>query len=244
MENNPLISVVTVSYNAVLTIEQTILSVINQTYPYVEYIIIDGGSTDGTVDVIKKYADRIAYWVSEPDKGIYDAMNKGIKMATGKWINFMNSGDSFYNDDVIKGIQFEKIPSKVRVIYGDNMRLWKSGQKEYHYAYPIDMISRKIIGCHQSVFVSLLDKEDVYFDMKYKLCADYNQIYNFYRKYGKITFIYKSLPVSVYEFEEGVSSVLKSKCMKEKMSIHIQNKEYLSVFIDVLILILFKLRIR
>ena len=100
--NNPLISVVTVSYNAVSVIEQTIFSVINQTYPNVEYIIIDGGSTDGTVDIIKKYADKITYWVSEPDKGIYDAMNKGIELATGEWINFMNAGDSFYSFSILE----------------------------------------------------------------------------------------------------------------------------------------------
>ena len=93
MQDQVLISVVTVSYNAVSTIEQTILSVINQTYPHIEYIIIDGGSTDGTVDVIKKYADKITYWVSEPDKGIYDAMNKGLRRVRGDWCVFMNSGD-------------------------------------------------------------------------------------------------------------------------------------------------------
>ena len=97
--NNPLISVVTVSYNAVTTIEKTILSVINQNYSNIEYIVIDGGSIDGTVDIIKKYADKITYWVSEPDKGIYDAMNKGIIVATGEWINFMNTGDTFYNEN-------------------------------------------------------------------------------------------------------------------------------------------------
>jgi glycosyltransferase involved in cell wall biosynthesis len=89
LQNNPLVTIVTVSYNVVSTIERTILSVVNQTYSNIEYIIIDGGSTDGTVDIIKKYMDKIAYWVSEPDKGIYDAMNKGILMAKGQWINFM-----------------------------------------------------------------------------------------------------------------------------------------------------------
>ena len=88
METNtpPLISVITVVYNDVLHIEQTMLSVLNQSYPNIEYIVIDGGSTDGTVDVIKKYADRLACWVSEPDGGIYPAMNKGLVHATGEWV--------------------------------------------------------------------------------------------------------------------------------------------------------------
>ena len=97
----PLISVITVSYNAVSTIEDTILSVINQTYTNIEYIIIDGGSADGTVGIIEKYVDRISYWVSEPDKGIYDAMNKGLKVANGDWAIFMGSDDVFFNNKVI-----------------------------------------------------------------------------------------------------------------------------------------------
>ena len=117
----PKISVVTVSYNAVTTIEETILSVVNQTYKNIEYIIIDGGSTDGTVDIIKKYADRIDYWVSEPDKGIYDAMNKGIVKSTGEWIHFLNAGDVYLNthilEDCIRCFNEKKV--KADVLYGD-----------------------------------------------------------------------------------------------------------------------------
>ena len=87
------VSVVTVCLNAVNEIERTMLSVLDQTYTNIEYIVIDGGSTDGTVDIIRKYQDRIAHFISEPDKGLYDAMNKGIDLATGEWINFMNAGD-------------------------------------------------------------------------------------------------------------------------------------------------------
>ena len=91
--NNPKISVVTVCYNAASCLEETILSVINQSYDNIEYIIIDGKSTDGSLDIIDKYADRISRCVSEPDNGIYDAMNKGIRKSTGEIVGIINSGD-------------------------------------------------------------------------------------------------------------------------------------------------------
>ena len=115
----PHISIITISYNAVKDIENTILSVLNQTYPNIEYIIIDGGSTDGTLDIIKKYQDKITYWVSEPDKGIYDAMNKGTLKATGEWLNFMNAGDTFYNEQVLENVFRDNNWENTDVIYGD-----------------------------------------------------------------------------------------------------------------------------
>ena len=97
----PKITIVTVVYNRFTTIEQTISSVVNQTYPNLEYIVIDGGSTDGTVEVIKKYEKDIAYWVSEKDGGIYDAMNKGVRAATGDYIEFIGSDDCLCTYDIV-----------------------------------------------------------------------------------------------------------------------------------------------
>lgn len=119
MNTPPLITIITVAYNAVKDIENTILSVLNQTYPNIEYIIIDGGSTDGTLDIIKKYEDKISYWVSEADKGIYDAMNKGALKATGEWLNFMNAGDTFYDQQVLEKVFKDNDWSDADVIYGD-----------------------------------------------------------------------------------------------------------------------------
>lgn len=95
------ISVITINFNDAKGLERTIKSVIDQTYQYLEYIIIDGGSTDNSVDVIKKYESRIDYWLSEPDKGIYNAMNKGITHANGDYCIFLNSGDKFFSNDAL-----------------------------------------------------------------------------------------------------------------------------------------------
>ena len=109
----PLVSVVTVVFNGEKYLEETIQSVINQTYDNVEYTLIDGGSTDGTVDIIRKYEDKIAYWISEPDNGIFDAMNKGADKATGEYIYYLNAGDVFYSRNTL----FDIMPLKIQTTF-------------------------------------------------------------------------------------------------------------------------------
>lgn len=103
-ETKPLISIITVVYNGVKHLEKTIQSVTGQNYDNVEYIIVDGGSNDGTLDIIKKYEEVIDYWMSEPDKGISDAFNKGIETATGDWLNFLNAGDCFISKETVSNV--------------------------------------------------------------------------------------------------------------------------------------------
>ena len=98
-------SIVTINYNNAEGLRRTIQSVVSQTYADYEYLIIDGGSTDGSVDIIKEYENKISYWVSEKDGGIYNAMNKGVKASNGEYLIFMNSGDVFYRDKVLEDIQ-------------------------------------------------------------------------------------------------------------------------------------------
>ncbi|MEM6725896.1 MAG: glycosyltransferase family 2 protein, partial [Bacteroidota bacterium] len=114
------ISVITVVYNGKDLLEGTIKSVINQTYPHIEYVMVDGNSKDGTQEIIQQYADRIDQWISEPDKGLYDAMNKGLRMATGDFVLFMNAGDEFRNPDVLEKV-FAKATEKTDVLYGEVM---------------------------------------------------------------------------------------------------------------------------
>ncbi len=187
--NNPKISIITVCYNAADTIEKTILSVINQTYEHIEYIIIDGASTDGTVDMVRKYRDKISYFISESDNGIYDAMNKGITMATGEWINFMNAGDCFYDERVLDRLEKElrTISYKVGCIYGDYISVQRRKTVEVLCLTPFfqreNYIENPSMGFHhQSTFVRTgLAKEKMFDTKKFHLCADYNMIYSLYK---------------------------------------------------------------
>jgi len=142
--NTPLISIITATYNCADSIESTMQSVLAQSYPNVEYIIIDGQSTDGTIDIIKRYEKNITVFISEPDKGIYDAMNKGIRASKGIWLNFMNSGDLFYSKDSIWN-SLKNIDDKVGFIYSDFYVLKKQQLKLINASYD------KGIILHQSV---------------------------------------------------------------------------------------------
>ena len=116
---NPHLSIITVVFNDVHKIEGTILSIIQQEFDDFEYIVIDGGSTDGTLEVVNKYEKYVSKILSEPDNGIYDAMNKAIDIANGEWLNFMNSGDRYFNKMVLKNIFSEQKPDNIEFIYSD-----------------------------------------------------------------------------------------------------------------------------
>ena len=115
---NNTLSVITICYNIKNEIERTCESIVNQTWQDFEWIVVDGGSTDGTLEVLQKYKHRINVYISEPDKGIYNAMNKGIKLAKGEWLNFMNGGDCFAASDVLEKV-FQNKTYTADILYGD-----------------------------------------------------------------------------------------------------------------------------
>lgn len=121
------LSIITINYNNREGLIRTLNSVKNQSFTDFEWIIIDGGSTDGSLDIIKENESLVAYWVSEPDKGVYDAMNKGILHANGIWLNFMNSGDTFEEENTLRNVFSEEIPKNVQFLYSDTISKMKDG---------------------------------------------------------------------------------------------------------------------
>ena len=203
-EDKPLISIITVVFNGEKYLEETIQSVINQTYSNVEYIIIDGGSSDGTLDIIKKYEGKIDYWVSEKDKGIYDAMNKGIDVASGEWINFMNAGDGFYADDVLDKIFILNQYKNKNILYGD-VETNYGNFRAIHKAGNLINLNKSMQFSHQSTFFNAKYHKSSKYDLAYKLSADYLNIISIYSR-EKETFSYLNIPISVVN-TEGVSEI-------------------------------------
>jgi len=185
---NPKLSVITIVYNNVTAIERTILSVLNQTYSNIEYIIIDGASTDGTTDVINAYRNRLSQFISAQDKGIYDAMNKGLALATGDYVLFMNSGDEIYAPETVADV-FAAAPS-ADIYYGETEMFdknWKSlGQRRHRAPEHFDWHSFKfgMNVSHQAIYIKR--SLTVPYNLKYNYSADIDWILKAAKKSSNI----------------------------------------------------------
>lgn len=166
----PLISIVTVVFNAEKYLEDTIISILEQTYDNIELIIIDGNSTDSTHKIILKYENQIDYAIRENDLGIYDAMNKGVQLSNGEVVNFMNAGDLFFNKNVIKSI-VEELEENVTIFFGDILIRY-NGFTRYQLAGNPEDLWKGMPFSHQSVFVRKDYLKRNKFDLKYKIVAD------------------------------------------------------------------------
>lgn len=171
--SEPLVSIITIVYNGERYIEQAIGSVLGQSYPNVEYIVIDGGSKDGTISIVNKYRHRIGKFISENDRGISDAFNKGITAATGDWIGILNSDDWYEKDTVEKVIKHEV---GADVVYGD-MRLWNDDEPDFVVKGNHLLLEQEMTLNHPTVFVrrSCYEKLGL-FDEQYRCAMDYDML--------------------------------------------------------------------
>ena len=226
-QDKPLITIVTVVYNGVKYLENTILSIVNQTYNNIEYIIIDGASTDGTVDIIKSYGDKISKFVSEPDEGLYDAMNKGVGLADGEYIAFINADDYYVDGELGKVIEelYEKKPDVLYadLDYIDNerrvKRCWRPGR------FRAENLSDLWIPPHPTTFMTReLFTSAGGFNLRFRLAADYDLMLRVLSTSKKVHYLDTVL---VKMRLGGVSNISWSNIYKQNLEIA---RSYNSVF--------------
>lgn len=225
-ENQPLITIVTVVFNGAKYIEETIQSVTNQTYSNIEYLIIDGGSNDETLDIIRKYEDCIDYWVSEKDAGIYDAMNKGIGLASGVLINFMNAGDVLIDCGVIEA-NLSKFSSQALTAFSFNEYFISENRKLNFRGISSKEKKYDLPTAHNAIFFPT-DKSIIY-NIKYHICADYDYFLQ-YLECGYNLNLSKSIYMRY--LIGGISEKMIFKMMNEKMSIYLKYHELNFNFIN------------
>jgi putative colanic acid biosynthesis glycosyltransferase len=211
----PLFSIITVTYNCVSTLEESILSVLNQNCKSFEYLIIDGKSTDGTLEIIRKYQDKLDYWISEKDSGIYNAMNKAIRVAKGKYLNFLNSGDCFSTPESLSLVHkfLNEHPDK-QIVYG-NIYLRRNNELvEKFAAEPCN--KHRMYFCHQSSFIAAEIQKKYGFNEKYKMSADlyfFKLCYYHGLNFGKI-----NNPLVIYDMG-GISNTQRVSGLLENAAI-------------------------
>ncbi len=168
------LSIVTINYNNLEGLKRTYDSVVSQTCQDFEWIIIDGGSADGSKEFIEEHQDKFAYWCSEPDKGVYNAMNKGIVKANGEYLNFMNSGDSFYDEHTLKNVFSQELVADL--VYGDWIRVYPD-HEEYKAAPPKAFYATVFFDnvCHQAMFIKSKILKQRGYDDNMHILADWQR---------------------------------------------------------------------
>lgn len=221
--SEPVLSIITIVFNNVRDIERTMRSVLNQNYPHIEYLVIDGASTDGTKDIIDRFQDQLTTYISEPDKGIYDAMNKGLALATGDYVLFMNSGDELYDNETVAAVFAAGVNADI--YYGETEMFnenWESqGQRRHRAPANFTWKSFKygMNISHQAIYIKREITEP--YDLRYRYSADIDWIIKAARKARKI------VNTKRYVAKYLVGGVSKQKHMESlKERFHIFSKYY------------------
>lgn len=223
------LSVVTVCYNAAEDLEQTIESVLNQTYKDFEYIIIDGNSNDGTYNILENTQKRCLQEgikitiISEPDKGVYDAMNKAIKIASGNWINYINAGDIYYSNTCLEDFFNKPISDNIGYCYGDCIEIYKWGELQLSKNKQIKK-NHVMPFSHQAAFVRVALMKKNLFNIQYKIVADYDLFYRL--KQQGIQSEFRPIIICKFDAIHGLSANNPLQLNLERLKIDGTDKKY------------------
>lgn len=228
------LTIITVCFNAANDLKKTLDSVLAQTFADFEYLVVDGGSKDHTITLLESYKALFSKegknfrYISEADKGTYDAMNKGAKLAKGEWINYMNAGDIFYTDSTLYKFFSISLPKSVGVLYGDTFQVFDFGSgiaREEDYKKDNTVMP----FCHQSCFVRTELMCKFQFDQNYRIVADHDLFYRL-RK-ANVVFKYIPIVVACYNGQYGLSATHPLTLHLEILKIHHINKKWYYIFI-------------
>lgn len=217
--SKPLLSIITVTYNAEHAIEKTIESVITQRFKNFEYIIVDGQSTDNTLQILSGYRDKISKLVVEKDKGIYDAMNKGLRSASGEFVTFLNAGDYYIDENVLDRVS-NYLNQKNKLVYGDSIVF--SEKRKFTKYLESKLITNKSIrrdfpACHQSMFVRKSAAN--FYDLSYRIKADYKWLVDIVSNASNDELCKINIPIVYYSIE-GFSHKQFKQNLKELALLH------------------------